>query len=113
MKISKEILEIARDSRKIEELSKLNSMPITTHHVYGGRSRAKTGISQAGLVYANGETPTIKRIDDTIVWNSDVNCPVFSSDNFIIRCLSYSESNKLNSQSEELPRWLIMKNANG
>jgi|LakMenEpi03Aug12_release.lakeMendotaPanAssembly.Ray.scaffolds.fasta_scaffold1275948_1 hypothetical protein len=113
MKISKEVIEIARDSRKLEDLSEMKKMDITTYHPYSGRSRAKTGVLPSGLAYVKGEASNIVRDEDTIVWDSNINCPVFTSDNFIIKCFSYSNSTGLNNIPQELPKSLIIKNAKG
>ncbi len=111
MKISKEIFEIASGAKKLEEAAQLNGMFITAYNSNLGISRSKTSISPAGKVFS--PEPAIDRTDDTISWNSSVNCPVFSSDNYIIRCPMYSESNNSINQSSEPIYYLILESARG
>jgi hypothetical protein len=111
MKISKGIIEIANGSRKTEEIARANDMSITAYNSNLGISRARTSISPAGKVFS--PEPAIDRTQDTISWNSLVNCPVFSSDNQIIRCPLYSESNTSIDNSSEPIYYLILESARG
>jgi hypothetical protein len=111
MKISKEILEIASGARTLEESAQLNGMFITGYNSHLGISRAKTTISPAGKVFS--PEPAIDRTEDTISWDSSVNCPVFSSDSYIIRCPMYSESNNSLNHSNEPIYYLVLESAKG
>ena len=112
MKLSTEVAEIFSSSKTFEELAQHSVKQIVVYNEHLEGSKSKTVISPAGKLYSAEKL--VNRENDTIRWESSVHSSVFSSDESVLRCPVYAESNDLMSKwNAESPRVIVMNSAKG
>jgi len=112
MKLSTEITEIFSSSKTFEELAQHSNRKIVVYNEQLEESKSKTSVSLAGQLYSAEKQ--LNRENDTIRWESSVHSSVFSSDDSVVRCPVYAESNdSISKWNAESPRFIVMNSTEG